>query len=38
VIGVLLTLNLLSAFFSATNKAEIDAEAAEAARELVDAA
>ncbi len=38
VIGVLLALNLLSAFFSATNKAEIDAEAAEAAREFVDAA
>ena len=38
VIGVLLGLNLLSAFFSATNKAKIDAEAAEAAREFVDAA
>jgi EmrB/QacA subfamily drug resistance transporter len=37
VIGVLLGLNLLSAFFSATNRAEIDAEAAEAAREFVDA-
>jgi hypothetical protein len=38
VIGVLLLLNLLSAFFSASNKADIDAEAAEAAREFVDAA
>jgi EmrB/QacA subfamily drug resistance transporter len=38
VIGVLLFLNLLSAFFSATNKTHIDAEAAEAAREFVDAA
>ncbi len=38
VIGVLLLLNLISAFFSVTNKAEIDAEAAEAAREFVDAA
>ncbi len=38
VIGVLLLLNLICAFFSATNKADIDAEAAEAAREFVDAA
>ncbi len=38
VIGVLLALNLLAAFFSAANKSEIDAEAAEAAREFVDAA
>jgi hypothetical protein len=38
VIGVLLLLNLLSAFFSATNRADIDAEAAEAVREFVDAA
>jgi len=38
VIGVLMSLSLLSAFFSATNKADIDAEAAEAARELVDVA
>ena len=38
VIGVLLFLNLLSALFSATNKTAIDAEAAEAAREFVDAA
>lgn len=37
VIGVLLFLNLLSAFFSASNRADIDAEAAEAAREFVDA-
>jgi len=37
VIGVLLGLNLLSAYFSAMNKTEIDAEAAEAAREFVDA-
>ncbi len=38
VIGVLLLLNLLSAFFSASNKTDIDAEAAEAARAFVDAA
>jgi len=38
VIGVLLALNLLSALFSVSNKVEIDAEAAEAAREFVDAA
>ena len=38
VIGVLLFLNLVSAFFSAANKAEIDAEATEAAKEFVDAA
>ena len=38
VIGVLLGLNLLSAFFSATNKTKIDAEAAEAARVFLDAA
>jgi EmrB/QacA subfamily drug resistance transporter len=34
VIGVLLLLNLLSAIFSATTKAEFDAEAAEAAKEF----
>jgi EmrB/QacA subfamily drug resistance transporter len=38
VIGVLMSLSLLSAFFSATNKAKIDAEAAKAARDLVDVA
>ncbi len=38
VIGVLLSLNLLSALFSAANKTDIDVEAAEAAREFVDAA
>jgi len=38
VIGVLLALNLLSALFSVANKAEIDPEAAEAAKEFVDAA
>ncbi len=38
VIGVLLALNLLSALFSATNKTDIDAEAAEAAKEFLDAA
>lgn len=38
VMGVLLFLNLLAAFFSASNKIEIDAEVIEAAREFVDAA
>lgn len=38
VIGVLLALNLLSSFFSATNKADMDTEMAEAAREFVDMA
>ncbi len=37
VIGVLLALNLLSAFFSAANKSEYDAEAAEAAKEFAEA-
>ncbi len=38
VIGVLLSLNLLSALFSAANRTDFDKEATEAAREFVDAA